>query len=139
MFFNGVEIPNELLRALRDNEVVFFCGAGVSFPPPSNLPMFDGLAMQIAGVDKLPQDEKEDAFLGGLSRNGTNVHELAARILLNRESAPTDLHHDLLRLFRRPEHVRIVTTNFDRHFSTANTKVFRKNRFFWQLRGSTLN
>ena len=128
MYFGGVKIPDELLRALRENEVVFFCGAGVSFPPPSDLPMFDGLAMQIAGVNKLPSGEKEDAFLGGLSRNGTNVHELAARILLKRDSAPTDLHHDLLRLFRRPEHVRIVTTNFDHHFSTANTKVFRNNK-----------
>lgn len=111
MYFAGIHIPDELMRALRANEVVFFCGAGVSFPPPSNLPMFDGLARQIAGVETLSSEENEDAFLGRLSRDKKNVHELAARILLQKDSAPTDLHYDLLRLFRKPENVRIVTTN----------------------------
>ncbi|MFM8479306.1 MAG: SIR2 family protein [Planctomycetaceae bacterium] len=128
MYFSGIQIPDELMRALRANEVVFFCGAGVSFPPPSNLPKFEGLAKQIAGVETLRTGEKEDAFLGRLSRDKKNVHESAARILLNEDSAPTDLHYDLLRLFRKPENVRVVTTNFDSHFSTANKKVFRKSK-----------
>ncbi|MEY3226255.1 MAG: hypothetical protein RLZZ536_874, partial [Planctomycetota bacterium] len=128
MYFSGIQIPDELMRALRANEVVFFCGAGVSFPPPSSLPMFDGLARDIAGVATLPPNEKEDAFLGRLSSKGMDVHELAARNLLKRDSKPTDLHYDLLRLFIKPEQVRVVTTNFDKHFSTANTKIFRKKK-----------
>jgi hypothetical protein len=129
MIFGGVRLPDKLMTALRENRLVFFCGAGVSFPPPSSLPMFDRLACQIAGVEQLPPNEKEDAFLGELARNKKmNVHEMAARILLNRESAPTELHYELLRLFQKPDQVRIVTTNFDSHFSKANGSVFGKNQ-----------
>ncbi len=42
---NGPEIPNELLQAHEDCRVVFFCGAGISYP--AKLPGFEGLVRQI--------------------------------------------------------------------------------------------
>lgn len=45
---NGPEIPDRLLQAHEDGDVVFFCGAGISFP--AGLPGFEGL------VDKLYAD-----------------------------------------------------------------------------------
>ena len=42
---NGPDIPERLLQAHEDGGVVFFCGAGISFP--AGLPGFDGLTNQI--------------------------------------------------------------------------------------------
>jgi len=38
---NGPDIPESLLRAHEDGRVVFFCGAGISYP--ADLPDFCGL------------------------------------------------------------------------------------------------
>lgn len=38
---NGPNIPEELLQAHEDGQVVFFCGAGISYP--ADLPGFGGL------------------------------------------------------------------------------------------------
>jgi NAD-dependent SIR2 family protein deacetylase len=42
---DGPEIPIEVLQALEDGELVFFCGAGVS--KPAGLPLFGGLVKAI--------------------------------------------------------------------------------------------
>ncbi len=42
---NGPEIPNVLLQAHEEGRVVFFCGAGISYP--AGLPDFKGLVEQI--------------------------------------------------------------------------------------------
>ena len=42
---NGPDIPDELLRAHEEGRVVFFCGAGISYP--AGLPGFKGLVEQI--------------------------------------------------------------------------------------------
>jgi NAD-dependent SIR2 family protein deacetylase len=121
MFFNDVELPDELSRARDDGNLVIFAGAGVSCGPPSSLPLFPGLVQRIAKNAATSQEPKEslDGFLGRLDRNGIMVHELAQSILLNPESRPNTLHDLLLRLFGKPEAIRLVTTNFDRHFTTA--------------------
>ena len=42
---NGPDIPDALLQAHEEGRVVFFCGAGVSYP--AGLPGFKGLVDQI--------------------------------------------------------------------------------------------
>jgi hypothetical protein len=42
---DGPEIPSEVLQALEDGELVFFCGAGVS--KPAGLPLFGELVRAI--------------------------------------------------------------------------------------------
>ncbi|WP_419585625.1 hypothetical protein [Thiolapillus sp.] len=42
---NGPEIPNALLQAHEEGRVVFFCGAGISYP--ADLPGFKELVEQI--------------------------------------------------------------------------------------------
>jgi NAD-dependent SIR2 family protein deacetylase len=42
---NGPDIPERLLQAHEDGRVVFFCGAGISYP--AKLPDFAGLVSGI--------------------------------------------------------------------------------------------
>ena len=42
---DGPDIPEELLQAHEDGRVVFFCGAGISYP--AELPGFSGLVKEI--------------------------------------------------------------------------------------------
>ncbi|WP_419629151.1 hypothetical protein, partial [Thiolapillus sp.] len=42
---NGPDIPDALLQAHEEGRVVFFCGAGISYP--AGLPGFKGLVEQI--------------------------------------------------------------------------------------------
>lgn len=42
---NGPDIPDALLQAHEDGRVVFFCGAGISYP--AGLPGFKGLVEEI--------------------------------------------------------------------------------------------
>jgi hypothetical protein len=71
-----------------------------------------------------PEKEAPDRFLGRLKEKGPRVHKLVWDIIKNQDSNPTDLHYALLSLFRSPQEVRIVTTNFDTHFSTAAAELF---------------
>lgn len=126
MNFFGVQLPLEVVKALAEDRLVLFAGAGVSYPAPANLPLFSKLAADIGQVTKVPEGKREDEYLGDLKRRGVDVHITAAKILLDKQSAPADLHMEMMKLFRKPEQVRIVTTNFDPHFSTASEKVFKR-------------
>ena len=68
--------------------------------------------------------EREERYLGRVHEHGVNVHERAAEILLNPDSKPHELHRLLLELFPSPRSVRLVTTNFDNHFSIAAEALF---------------
>lgn len=119
-----IVFPDCILDALRDGELVVFAGAGVSMGPPSNLASFEKLANDIAfGTGQVASDPL-DRFLGQLQHRKVSVHERAAQLLSRVGSAPNALHHDLLRLFRVAERVRLVTTNFDQHFQTAAQALF---------------
>jgi SIR2-like domain len=125
MHFRGIDFPDALLNAQKENMLVVFAGAGVSMSPPANYPSFEGLALQIAdGTLPLQKNAPLDRFLGQLKACGTAVHQRAHDILNAPDSRPTPLHYDLLRLFPSASHVRLVTTNFDLHFTTAATSVF---------------
>ena len=61
---NGPNIPDELLQAHEEGRLVFFCGAGISYP--AGLPGFKGLVENIynfCGTGRL--DIEEDAFKRG--------------------------------------------------------------------------
>lgn len=123
-----VNLPESLIKAQREGMLVVFAGAGVSKSPPANYPDFNQLADQVAqqagGVLKRDRNEPIDHFLGKLKKQGPDVHTIVRQILSNPESRPTELHYDLLSLFRNPEDIRIVTTNFDMHFSRAAAELF---------------
>ena len=115
-----VDFPDPLLEAQEKDYLVVFAGAGVSMPQPSNFPDFDLLARQVAeGVLQRDKDEPVDRFLGRLVERGVKVHERVQKILSNPDSAPNSLHSNLLQLFETPAKVRLVTTNFDLHFTSA--------------------
>ncbi|UCA12748.1 DUF4020 domain-containing protein [Aeromonas enteropelogenes] len=119
-----IEFDDCILDALRDDRLVVFAGAGVSMGPPSNLASFWELACNIAKGTGLSPSEPLDRFLGQLSHNNVAVHERTAQLLSPPGSAPNTLHHDLLRLFRTKDRIRLVTTNFDLHFETAANALF---------------
>jgi len=122
----AIELDDCILDAVRDDQLVIFAGAGVSMGPPSNLASFWKLTCDIAqGTGFAPHEsEPLDRFLGRLHHRNTAVHECAAQLLSPAGSAPNALHHDLLRLFRTVDRVRLVTTNFDLHFETAANALF---------------
>ncbi|RYE43120.1 MAG: DUF4020 domain-containing protein [Hyphomicrobiales bacterium] len=119
-----IEFDDRILDALRDDNLVVFAGAGVSMGPPSNLASFWQLANDIALNTGLAPTEPLDRFLGTLQHRKVAVHERAAESLSPAGSAPNALHFSLLRLFRTAENIRVVTTNFDRHFETAANALF---------------
>ncbi len=127
---NGPDIPDALLQAHEEGRVVFFCGAGISYP--AGLPGFEGLVDQIyqlIGTSREPIEEEAyernqfDATLDLLERRVPGqriaVRSALATVLqpkLRRKGA-TETHAALLRLARsRQGALRLVTTNFDRIF-----------------------
>ena len=122
MKIKGVDFPEALLNALRDEKLVVFAGAGVSMGAPANLPSFRGLAEQVAeGTgESIAESETVDQFLGRLKKsNGTEVHQIAAGCLQPDKLKPNALHRNLLRLFKETSSVKVVTTNFDCLFEAA--------------------
>lgn len=122
---SDVNLPDELLNAQEDGHLVIFAGAGVSKGPPSNLPNFDSLAERVSGGG-LSRDRREpvDRFLGRLAKQGTDVQVIVCDIIGSPASNPTPLHRHLLTLFVSRSSLRLVTTNFDRHFSTTADDLF---------------
>ncbi|TLD69409.1 DUF4020 domain-containing protein [Phragmitibacter flavus] len=123
--YGGIQFPGGLLDAQNAGKLVVFAGAGVSKPWPSCLPDFRGLVKKIGGGHfKQKSREPFDQYLGRLKESGVDVHARAGEFLGG--TAPhRQLHEDLLRIFVDSESVRLVTTNFDGHFSTAARNVFK--------------
>ncbi len=130
---NGPDIPDALLQAHEESHMVFFCGAGISYP--AGLPGFKGLVEQIYRLNgtTLSDIEREafdrgqfDATLDLLERRLPGQRLAVRRALLQalkpklRRMGATDTHAALLRLARsRGGAMRLVTTNFDRVFHMA--------------------
>jgi len=125
MRIRGVDFPDSLIRAQVENRLVIFAGAGVSIPSPSNYPDFDRLAEQVAGgaLSREP-NEPTDRFLGRLFDKKIKVHERVRQILSDPASSPNPLHLNTLRLFQSDKSVRLVTTNFDSHFTNTARTTF---------------
>ena len=131
---NGPDIPERLLQAHEDGQVVFFCGAGISYP--AGLPGFAGLVDRVYANRPVPPDPIQQAeindgrfdtaiglleteIVGGRKR----VREALAEILLKPDlsnTAATATHEALLTLGKnRERRTRLVTTNFDRLFEAV--------------------
>ncbi len=125
----SVDLPQSLIDAQRNQELVVFAGAGISVGPPSNLPNFEQLVMQVAAGALVPaEDEPLDRFLGRLeAERGVLVHRRAWKMISDPDSKATRLHYSILSLFQSPATVRVVTTNFDRHFSIVADKLFKED------------
>lgn len=130
---HGPDIPNALLQAHEEGRVVFFCGAGISYP--AGLPDFKGLVEQIYRLNWTElSDIEREAFERGQFDTTLNLLERrlqGARLRVRRavvqalkpkslRREATDTHAALLSLARSREGVlRLVTTNFDRIFHVA--------------------
>ncbi len=127
---NGPDIPERLLQAHEDGRVVFFCGAGISYP--AGLPDFAGLVKKLYERLSGPPDAEQRAAIR-TRRFDTAIALLENKIVGGREavrrelaniltpnfeiSGATATHEALLTLSRnREERTRLVTTNFDRLF-----------------------
>lgn len=130
---NGPDIPDVLLQAHEEGRVVFFCGAGISYP--AGLPGFKGLVEKIYKLNKTYLYDVErkafdlnqyDATLDLLERRLPGQRLAVRRALAQalkpklRRKGATDTQTALLQLARcRDGALRLVTTNFDRLFYTA--------------------
>ncbi|MBB5208117.1 anti-phage defense-associated sirtuin Dsr1 [Chiayiivirga flava] len=130
---HGPDIPDALLQAHEEGRVVFFCGAGVSYP--AGLPDFKGLVEQIyqlngTGFSDIEREAFErgqfDATLDLLERRFPGQRLAVRRKFAEalkpklRRKGATDTHAALLRLARcRAGALRLITTNFDRVFHVA--------------------
>ena len=119
MWIRNVDVPDRLLDAQRRGELVVFAGAGVSIPRPSAFPSFKKLTERLAAgsPEERQRGEPLDRYLGRLKAKGINVHERAREVFSSPGSRPNELHRSILRLFRGESSIRVVTTNFDRHFA----------------------
>jgi NAD-dependent SIR2 family protein deacetylase len=127
---HGPDVPERLLQRHEDGRVVFFCGAGISYP--ARLPGFSGLVKKLyQAVSVTPNPVQQSAIKAG--QFDTAIGLLEADIVGGREkvrrtlatiltpdptaSNATATHEALLTLAQnRRGHTRPITTNFDRLF-----------------------
>jgi hypothetical protein len=123
VWIRGVEIPGKLVQAHREGRLVLFVGAGASVDPPSSLPTFGQLAAEIveqSRVDPLKLSAALDVRLGELDEwFSVDVHARVAQRIGDPASQPNGLHRAIAALAVSGSPVRIVTTNYDTHLSTA--------------------
>lgn len=125
MWIRDVDVPTELLAAARAGELVIFVGAGASRDQPSGLPDFRLLTKSIGKmVGQSPTEadlQRPDVYLGGLADNlGIDVHRLISNAIDVPGSSPNALHKAITKLATAHGSPRIVTTNYDRHLTTAS-------------------
>ena len=127
---HGPDIPERLLQAHEDGRVVFFCGAGISYP--ARLPGFSGLVRRLYQVLSVTPNSVQqsaidagqfDTAIGLLESDVVGGRETARRslatILTPDLTVPnaTATHEALLTLAQNREgRTRLITTNFDRLF-----------------------
>ena len=127
---NGPDVPDRLLQEHEDGRLVFFCGAGVSYP--AGLPGFRELTNRVYADLHIQPDVVQNAALkakqfdraiGLLEQmvvGGRHVvRQSLATTLIPNLNAPraTSTHEALLTLSQdRERNTRLVTTNFDRLF-----------------------
>jgi hypothetical protein len=137
---NGPNIPEELLQAHEEGRVVFFCGAGISYP--AGLPgfgelvdkIYDKVGMTRNAIEQQAYEKYQfDATLSLLEhrlRGGRVAVRTALAEVLRpnlRLKGATATHNALLQLARSGDDcVRLVTTNFDRIFEGL-TRKFKSN------------
>ena len=126
----GPHIPERLLQAHEDGNVVFFCGAGISYP--ACLPGFAGLverlysdlgvvpnAVQQAAIKAQQFDTAVGLLESDIVGGRQTVRKTLAAILQPNLTAKdaTTTHEALLTLAKnRDGRTRLITTNYDRLF-----------------------
>lgn len=125
---NGPDIPESLLEAHEEGRIVFFCGAGISYP--AGLPGFQGLVDETyekLGTKKTSTEQQAydnnqfDTTLDLLERRYPGKR-IAVRKALATVLTPSHIgddstitHKALIQLSTNHNgKVRLVTTNFDR-------------------------
>jgi hypothetical protein len=126
---DGPDVPDRLIQAHEDGRVVFFCGAGISFP--AGLPGFKGLVDQIyeaVGEYQNPVERRArkggsyDTAIGLLEKRIAGGRATMRRCLPEILKPTTEFyqtHQALLTLSHtrgRQPRCRLVTTNFDHLF-----------------------
>jgi hypothetical protein len=130
---DGPDLPDCLLHEHEDGRVVFFCGAGISYP--ASLPGFGNLVdLMYAELHTAPtpleakalEQERFDAAVDLLEHRYPGerfaVRKALAAVLKPRLRRPraTSTHKALLTLARdRKQNARLITTNFDRIFESV--------------------
>ena len=143
---NGPKIPDDLLEARDRGEVVFLCGAGVSYP--AGMPNFLGLAKHVVQeLGTQPSDPSREMLsvwdnreipeaarpsldqifnLLQMEYGVSEIEYLIARRLRTKPRTNVSTHETILRLSRSVEgKPQIVTTNFDLLFEYADRKLSR--------------
>ena len=127
---NGPEIPERLLQAHEDGRVVFFCGAGISYP--AGLPGFSDLVKKLYATLKGEPNVTQNAVIKA-KQFDTAISLLEADVVGGRKIVrqalvsilspnfgarnATSTHEALLILGKNREgNTRLITTNFDRLF-----------------------
>ena len=141
---DGPDIPDELLEARDKGEVVFLCGAGVSYP--AGMPTFLGLAQYViqelgtppgtpsremlslwdnCEVPEAARPSLDQIFnLLQLEYEVSEIESLIAKRLKTRTQTDVSTHKTLLRLSRSADgKPQIVTTNFDLLFQCADSNL----------------
>lgn len=123
MWIGDIDVPQTVLDAAEAGNLVIFVGAGASRAHPSDLPDFANLVQNIGVfVGREPTEDElrhPDVFLGRLHDNGNNVHQLVANAIDLAGSQPNVLHRAIMRLVAAYPTPRVVTTNYDRHLTSA--------------------
>ncbi|MCZ2403525.1 SIR2 family protein [Paenarthrobacter sp. Z7-10] len=123
MWITGdVEIPQPVVDAHADGDLVFFVGAGASMGPPSHQPSFEGLAKAMAEQAGEPFSDKGglDFFLGSLPDGFDTRRHVRDKILSGPPKfSPT--HTAIAQLAATSRKFQVVTTNFDLHLENAAT------------------
>lgn len=121
MWITGdVEIPQRVVDAHADGDLVFFVGAGASMGPPSKLPSFEGLAKAMAGKAAVPFSKEGglDFFLGSLPE-GFDTRRHVRDEIISGIPMFNPTHTAIAQLAATSGKFRVVTTNFDLHLETA--------------------
>ena len=131
----GPKIPEELEQALRNDNLVFFCGAGISVS--NGLPLFKGLIKQVCkelkdvdiSKEPLKSAKKREDYAGMLNLLEEKVSRETLRkevikILNKKIKGKPEIHKALLELSALSDNKghRLVTTNFDKLFFEAGLK-----------------
>lgn len=133
----GPDVPDRLIQAHEDGRVIFFCGAGISYP--AGLPGFKELVkalyrrmaiapspVQSAALKRKQYDTAIDLLerdvVGGRALVRQHIAEILTPDLRRRVS--TETHEALLSLAKDPKGKRrLVTTNCDRLFEVARARL----------------
>lgn len=119
-----VDVPPALVQAHRDDNLVFFVGAGASIAPPSNLPSFVGVVEKVVAATghhfkRADIESRPDYVLGRLEADKIDAHARVKDLITPAHSAPNTVHEAIIDLARATRTLRVVTTNWDAHLSTV--------------------